>query len=139
VSEKKIVNEKKIGTVSGKAEIVEPVTIEGGEFTIKRLVAGESKDWPAKVTNNSGVEYQIRYNVTGKVVPPEFTQLVKFQPYVDGQKYHHPEGIPTLWVPLKPYSEQDILVKITVLPECPSGKSAEFECDIWSGEEELTE
>ena len=138
MSEKKIINVKKIGTISGKAEIVEPVTIEGGEFTIKRLVAGESKDWLAKVMNNSEVEYLIRYNVTGKVIPPEATMLVKFQPYVDGELYHHPEGT-GLWVPLEPYSEQDILVKIIALPGCPSGKSAEFECDVFSGEEELTE
>jgi len=123
--------EKEIGTITGEAKSVAPIVIEGGTFLSKGIVPGESADWSVTVRNNSQVEeYQLRYNITFGTVEPDTERRADLEPFVNGQKYKAGS-----WVLIRPQSKHDVIIRITILPDCPIDKIVRFNCRVWEGEE----
>ena len=122
--------EKEVGVIEGEAVAVAPITIEHGEFITDGIVPGESDDHVSIVRNNSQKEYQIKYNLTMDPLKPTDKMLATFVPYVNGALYPH-----GTWVLLGPRSVHELLIRLTLLPDCPLGNGVKFKCRVWTGEE----
>ena len=126
---------EEIGVTTGGATVVAPIVIEPESHTMKKAVAGETSIFNTSIVSNSQKEHKLIYNLTYGTESESGEKITEmpatFEAFINGQAYTH--GAEVI---LRPLGKHEMLIKMSILPNCPLGIILTFECRVVKVEEE---